>query len=1031
MYKQQAAKHAPIRELLEEVPEEDVAAAEADDDDAAQPIWQEEADNNALFYQVEAVLLDSELFARFCLVQGHSDMQQGERRSMDQREFITMLQSLGVMEDSPAAPTHEALLKTAHRISKTMAACIFRDASGVAKQRKEVSERVRRTGLRGSQTRVAELNFSSFCAAATAVARYLTQGPDKSMHVPPQASIVASTSGLKMERVLQDRPSKKALAAKLLNASPLKWGMPREMEGYREERRRLLFANLPAGFHCPDAPPPVAGAEEEEEKVLPEDPVLDRVEHFLLDLNLFLKYCMVEGHSALQSGSRQKSMDLHEFQYMLNEVGALKSGELGRAHGAVKSKPAKNLPAGGDGRIPAIDGLERKLLTRRQCTNCFRAAIAQSKTQALIAAGELNYELYKIAAKIVAKIYVYGEPEAVEEERGGKGGGRTSCPPGIPQMAPAHSNTEIYAKILEALPRRRPNGVDELLDEVENVLLDPEVFERFCVTEGHSSLQMGSRRSTMDQHEWFRCLADLGLMPADILKENKVVDPFLQKRAKKEPAPKYPAVVAKLERRLTKEQAGFIFRRALGTTGSSHGAAAGELNFRRYCVAALRAAKWLVHGVTKIDPEDDKPDAQSTKSRTKAKLFEMRSKGIKSNLVQKSEWNARFHQPDPPAPARSHDHEARSSKVSFNLSTDIPRPSVERVLSEKCLALAQEGDRGMLREEFCARFATRDTYSKHLTDRKGASESQEAVDLDANKALRQALVDTLSEVKLIPDFISKEAVTEIVASDLPEASVRPSTQKSVSFGGVPPQGHAVEDIDPSVSNTGDTPDQPAVHVSTTGRYCPFSAFRHCFDHFAGKVDLNVIKEFLQSPHAWIQNPSASYPGARIPFGLRQRRYKRQAPQTPWTQAHPTAAYRPRTSVRKLMLNQKELRRKHVKHQQMRREKEMRRLEELRAEVEIKQKQEQERTDKRAHWIRTLEAVDAKIHELHRQELLELEQEALLHWNESHEVSPLVVSFTISCNSTHSTQHRPRVCVCLLSLVHACSCTYARARGTVM
>jgi hypothetical protein len=997
MYKQQAAlrqqrvRHpAPIRELPEEVPEEDEAAAEADVDDEAQPIWQEEADHNALFYQVESVMLDSELFARFCVFHGHSDVQQSERRSMmDLRGFITMLQSLGVMEDSPAAPTHEALLKTAHRISKTMAASIFRDASAAAKQRKEVSERVSRTGLRGSQMSVAELNFSSFCAATTAVARYLTRGPDKSMRAVPQASIVASTSGLKMERVLQDRPSKKALAAKTLLTSPLKWGMPRELEGYREERRRLLFANLPAGFHCPDAPPSAPGAEEE--KVLPEDPVLDRVEHFLLDFNLFLKYCMVEGHSALQSGSRQKSMDLHEFQYMLNEVGALKSGELGRAHGAIKSKPAKDLPAGGDGRIPAIDGLERKLLTRKQCTNCFRAAMVQAKTQALIAAGELNYELYKIAAKFVAKIYVYGEPEAVEEERGGRGGGRTSCPPVIPQLAPAQ-NTEIYAKILEALPRPRPNGVDELLDQVENLLLDPEVFERFCVVEGHSSLQTGSRRSSMDQHEWFRCLADLGLMPADILKENRIVDPFRQKRAKKEPAAKYPAVVAKLERRLTKEQAGGIFRRALGTTGSSHGAAAGELNFRRYCRAALIAAKWLVHGETKIDLEDDKPDARSTKRRTKAKLFEMRSKGsngVKSNPVEKSEWNARFHQPDPPAPTPSHDREARSSQVSFNLSTDMPRPSVERVLTEKCLALAQEGDRGMLREEFCARFATRDAYSRHLNDRKGASESQDAVDPDlVNKALRQAVVATLSEVKLIPDFISKEAVTEIVTSDLPEASVRPSTQKAVSFGGLPPQGLAVQDkkgLDPSVSSTGDTPDQPAVDVSTTGRYWPFSAFRHCFDHFAGKVDLNVIKEFLQSPHAWIHNPSASYPGARIPFGLRQRRHKGQAPQTPWTQAHPTAAYRPRTSVRKLMLNQKELRRKHVKHQQVRREKEMRRLEEIRAELEIKQKQEQEKTDRRASWIRTLEAVDAKMHELHRQELLELEQEALLHWNESHEV----------------------------------------------
>jgi len=987
--RQQRAKPAPIQEELpdvpEEVPEEVVPEAEAGgggraaaaDDAAAQPLWQEESDHNALFYQVEAVLLDSELFARHCVVEGHSDMQQGERRStMDQREFITMLQSLGVMEDSPAAPTHEALLKTTRRVSKGAAASIFRDASGAAKQRKAASEQASRTGRRGSQMRVSELNFSSFCAAATAVARYLTQVPDPSMPAAPQASIVASTSGLKMERVLQDRPSKRALAAKMLHASPLKRAMPRELESYREERRKLLFSNLPAAFQNPDAPPPVPGEENGEERAAPEDPVLDKVEHFLFDKILFFKYCMIEGHSALQSGSRQKSMDLHEFLYMLNEVGALKSGELGRADGAFKSKPAKDLPAGGEGRIPAIEGLERKLLTKRQGTNCFRAAMAQAKTQSLIAAGELNYELYRIAAKLVAKIYVYGEPEAVEEERGGKGGGRTSCPPVIPQVAPAHSNTEIYAKILEALPRSRPTGEDPLLDEVEKLLLDPEVFERFCVIEGHSSLQTGSRRSTMDQHEWFRCLVDLGLMPADVLRENKIIDPFLQKKAKKKPAPEYPAVVEKLEKRLTKEQAASIFRQALGTAGSKHGAAAGELNFRRYCVAAQRAAKLLVHGESKQDLEDGKPDAQPTQSRTKLRLLEMRTraqKGAKPNPVELPEWNARFHlsQPDPPARVRNHDHAASSSKVSYHLSTDIPSPSAERVLSEKCIELAEQGDRAMLREEFCARFATRDAYSKHLTNRKQASESPDAIDLDTGEVLHQAVFDTLSEVQLIPDFVSTKAATEIVNSHLPDAGARPSTQKSVSFGKDTSEGHVAEDM-------------TSADESATVRCWPFAAFRNCFDHFAGRVELDVIKDFLQSPHAWIHKPSESYTGARIPYGLRQQGHKRHVPPTPWTQAHPKAAYRPRTSVRKMMLNQKELRRKHVRQQEARRQKELRRLEEFKAELEIKQKQERVKTEKRQQWIRTLEAVDAKIRELRRHE------ESLLHEKESHKVSAFCI-----------------------------------------
>ena len=98
-------------------------------------------------------------------------------------------------------------------------------------------------------------------------------------------------------------------------------------------------------------------------------------------------------------------------------------------------------------------------------------------------------------------------------------------------------------------------------------------------------------------------------MPAELLRENKLVDP-LHKKDKNKPLPEFPSVVSKLQRRLSKEQAANIFRHALGKSASKYGAPAGELNFRRYCVAAQAAAKLLVHGEDHPN-SDTKPGEQS------------------------------------------------------------------------------------------------------------------------------------------------------------------------------------------------------------------------------------------------------------------------------------------------------------------------------------------------------------------------------------------------------------------------------------
>lgn len=83
-------------------------------------------------------------------------------------------------------------------------------------------------------------------------------------------------------------------------------------QGYREERRKLLFSNLPSAFQNPDAPLPVEGTETEQ--VQSDDPIQDKVEHFLFDKILFFKYCMIEGHSALQSGKSSRHLPPVSFE---------------------------------------------------------------------------------------------------------------------------------------------------------------------------------------------------------------------------------------------------------------------------------------------------------------------------------------------------------------------------------------------------------------------------------------------------------------------------------------------------------------------------------------------------------------------------------------------------------------------------------------------------------------------------------------------------------------------------------------------
>ena len=902
-----------LRPVAEEAPEDLKSTVEAeastpDQPESASPRAEEVDDKDvpgieAIFKEIEAFFHDRTLFLEFCVIQGHSDMQTSERRStMDLREFLTLMRSVGVMIDSPGPPTNSGLLKTANRLSKTAATRAFRDVCAA----EEASQRKQMNGMNRTLVAISELSFGMYCEAASTIVSHLTKGTPNhtsatlSKVADSLSKVVKSTSGLKMERIEQARRSKRA-KMRALETSPLKKAMPKELEPYREERRKLLFSNLPAGFHNPDAPQIPEGDKQEideQDKQASGDPMLEKVEHFLFDRNLFLQYCMIPGHSAVQSGARQKTMDMKEFLYMAHEVGALKPSELGR--GDIKSVGRK--AEYGEGQIPKIEGLEgnRKQLTKRQATSCFRAAMAQATSQSLLAAGELSFDLYKIAAGLMAKVYVHGESE--QEDGSNKKSGRSSCPPAIPAAPPAHSNKEIYTKILEALPRLRPRGENKTLDEVEDLLLDPEVFERFCVIEGHSSLQTGSRRSTMDQYEWLRCLSDLGLMPAEELKENRVLDPFLKQKDKKKPPPVYPTVVAKIEERISKDTAVNIFRKALGKAAAKHGMPVGELNFRRYCIAAQKAASLLVLG--EEQSKESHAQAASPNLRTVVKRGGGLT-GMNRKVKELPEWNERFSIPSARARPIDRLKERPPSKVSFHISSDVAhQPSVERMLTRKCMELACEGDRAMLREEFCTRFSHRDAY-QHLdqpaADSPAAATSEPEAAKTRDGSLHSAVVDSLQTAGLIPEFYSRESILELLAEapqDSPaHAAVKPKTPKSVSFGGhsaahSPDQAHR--------SNQG----TDGAQAEATRR----AQYRECLDRVVSRMDLEPLESFLQSSHGWCQAHSSTFDlGEDSRESSKKAMQKRQIPPTPWTQAHPTAAHRPRTSVRVMMLNQKELR----------------------------------------------------------------------------------------------------------------------------
>ncbi|MGB1596142.1 MAG: hypothetical protein ACPIOQ_25500, partial [Promethearchaeia archaeon] len=60
--------------------------------------------------QITSFFHNRDLFERYCVVDGHSDLQAGTRRStMDQVEFLTMLRMLGLTDDSHNSPTVDCL----------------------------------------------------------------------------------------------------------------------------------------------------------------------------------------------------------------------------------------------------------------------------------------------------------------------------------------------------------------------------------------------------------------------------------------------------------------------------------------------------------------------------------------------------------------------------------------------------------------------------------------------------------------------------------------------------------------------------------------------------------------------------------------------------------------------------------------------------------------------------------------------------------------------------------------------------------
>ena len=80
------------------------------------------------------------------------------------------------------------------------------------------------------------------------------------------------------------------------------------------------------------------------------------------------------------------------------------------------------------------------------------------------------------------------------------------------------SHKSLQPEMLAYLDKGVAGGTAEAADELSehdlvDLFLQEGLFAQFCVIQGHSSLQKGSRRKTMDQKEWFALLSHIGLLP--------------------------------------------------------------------------------------------------------------------------------------------------------------------------------------------------------------------------------------------------------------------------------------------------------------------------------------------------------------------------------------------------------------------------------------------------------------------------------------------------------------------------------------
>lgn len=138
----------------------------------------------------------------------------------------------------------------------------------------------------------------------------------------------------------------------------------------------------------------------------------------------YLRICIYYLYNS--SPSQQSSMDLHEFLFLLDTVGALKAGELRRA-GSCANKSVANTIAPSSLTLeahvrnknpnPALEKLDRSMLSKNLATLCFHTAAKTREGRAgggvgggfSLKSGELDFELYVIACKHVAILYAQSQ----------------------------------------------------------------------------------------------------------------------------------------------------------------------------------------------------------------------------------------------------------------------------------------------------------------------------------------------------------------------------------------------------------------------------------------------------------------------------------------------------------------------------------------------------------------------------------------------------------------------------------------------